>query len=186
MKYISTGAVMTKGTEHVFEVCKGNHKFTLAGELAAVWLSGRFAFSDAQSASEIRNLEHLCRMDLAVKAEEADVAQYRALTHCTLAPADCHYPYWGLSVLEKTELKWLREAGLRLTIAELIYLNEHGILPTPTLLGSAHTQELVEIIYTRETIMDNILEAQMEDATSRDAVVNAVLRLLKKKRIVLL
>lgn len=186
MKYISTGAVMTKGTEHVFEVCKGNHKFTLAGELAAVWLSGRFAFSDANSTSEIRNLEHLCRMDLAVKAEKADVAQYRALTHCTLAPVDCRYPYWGLSALEKTELKWLREAGLRLTIAELIYLNEHGILPTPTLLGSAHTQELVATIYTRETIMDNILELQMENAASRDAVVNAVLRLLKKKRIVLL
>lgn len=186
MKYISTGAVMAKGTEHVFEVCKGNHKFTLARELAAVWLSGRLAFSDAKSASEIRNLEHLCRMSLAVKAEDADAAKYRALTRCTLAPADCRYPYLGLSALEKTKLKWLREAGLRLTIAELIYLNEHGILPTPALLGSEHTQELVETIYTRETILDNILESQMESAASRDDVVNAVLRLLKKKRIILL
>lgn len=186
MKYISTGAVMTKGTEHVFEVCKGNHKFTLAGELAAVWLSGRFAFSDAQSASEIRNLEHLCRMDLAVKAEEADVAQYRVLTHCTLVSADCRYPYCGLSALEKTVLRWLREACLRLTIAELVYLNEHDILPNPTLLGGDNTQTLVEAIYTRENILDNILELQMENAVSRDAVVNAVLRLLKKKRIVLL
>lgn len=186
MKYISTGAVVTKGTEHVFEVCKGNHKFTLAGELAAVWLSGRFTFTDATSASEICNLEHLCKMDLAVKAEEADAAQYRALTHCTLVPATCRYPYLGLSALEKTALRWLRDAGLRLTIAELIYLNEHSILPIPTLLGNAHTQELVETIYTSENIFDNILESQMENAVSRDAVVNAILRLLKKKRIVLL
>lgn len=186
MKYISTGAVMNKGTEHIFEVCKSNHKFTLTGELAAVWLSGRFAFSDAKSASEIRNLEHLCRMGLAVKADDVNAAKYWALTHCTLAPADCRYPYWGLPALEKTVLRWLREAGLRLTIAELVYLNEHSILPNPTLLGGDNTQILVETIYTRETIMDNILEAQMEDATSRDAVVNAVLRLLKKKRIVLL
>ena len=186
MKYISTGAVMTKGTEHVFEVCKGNHKFTLAGELAAVWLSGRFTFTDATSASEIRNLEYLCCMNLAIKAEDADATQYRALTHCTLAPADCRYPYWGLSTLEKTVLRWLREAGLRLTIAELVYLNEHDILPNPTLLGGDNTQSLVETIYTSENIFDNILELQMENAASRDAVVNAVLRLLKKKRIVLL
>lgn len=186
MKYISTGAVMTKGTEHIFEVCKGNHKFTLAGELATVWLSGRFAFTDAKSASEIRNLEHLCRMDLAVKAEDCDATQYRVLTHCTLVPAACRYPYLGLSALEKTVLRWLREAGLRLTIAELIYLNEHNILPNPALLGGDNTQSLVETIYTRENILDNILESQMEHAVSRDEIVNAVLRLLKKKRIVLL
>lgn len=186
MKYISTGAVMTKGTEHVFEVCKGNHKFTLAGELAAVWLSGRLGFSDAKSVSEIRNLEHLCRMGLAVKADDVNAAKYWALTHCTLAPAECRSPYWGLSTVEKTTLRWLREAGLRLTIAELVYLNEHNILPNPTLLGGENTQTLVETIYTSENILDNILESQMEYATSRDAVVNAVLRLLKKKRIVLL
>ncbi len=186
MKYISTGAVMTKGTEHIFEVCKGNHKFALTGKLAAVWLSGRFGFYNATSTSEIRNLEHLCRMCLAVKAEDCDAGEYHALTNCTLVPATCRYPYLGLSALEKTVLRWLREAGLRLTIAELIYLNEHHILPTPTLLGNENTQNLVETIYTRETIGDNILESQMEHADSRDEIVNAVLRLLKKKRIVLL
>ena len=47
-------------------------------------------------------------------------------------------------------------------------------------------QNLVEQIYTTDTIFDNILENQMEHAVSRDTVVRIVLKLLKKKRIVLL
>ena len=43
-----------------------------------------------------------------------------------------------------------------------------------------------ETIYTQETIFDNILETQMEHAAVRDEVVSALLRLLKKKRILLL
>ena len=45
-------------------------------------------------------------------------------------------------------------------------------------------QTLVERIYTKDTIFDNILENQMERAEKRDYVVKLVLRLLKKKRIV--
>ena len=40
MKYISIGAVMTEGTEHILTVCRGNNKFTLTGDLANVWLAG--------------------------------------------------------------------------------------------------------------------------------------------------
>ena len=40
-------------------------------------------------------------------------------------------------------------------------------------------------IYTRTSILDNTLENQMEHARCRDSVVEAVLYLLKKNRLVL-
>lgn len=86
----------------------------------------------------------------------------------------------------KELLLWLTEAGLRLTSAELVFLAEHHVAPQINLLGDRNRQNLTETIYTQETIFDNILEVQMEHAAVRDEVVSALLRLLKKKRILLL
>ena len=58
--------------------------------------------------------------------------------------------------------------------------------PEPKYLGQKNVQTLVERIYTKDTIFDNILENQMERAVCRDQIVKVVLKLLKKKRIVLL
>lgn len=80
----------------------------------------------------------------------------------------------------------LREAGLVLSMAELTYLMDRKITPCQDLLGSCNAQALVERIYTRDTIYDNILENQMEKAATTDQTVGLVLRLLKKKRIILL
>ena len=54
------------------------------------------------------------------------------------------------------------------------------------LLGSGNAQALVERIYTRDTVYNNILENQMERAEARDRTVKAIMQLLRKKRIVLL
>jgi hypothetical protein len=71
-------------------------------------------------------------------------------------------------------------------MAELVYLMERDIEPEVKYLGQENVQRLVERIYTKDTIFDNILENQMERAEKRDQVVKLVLSLLKKKRIVLL
>ena len=83
-------------------------------------------------------------------------------------------------------MKWLANAGLRLSVAELIYLIEHKIKPENSLFYTENTQVLVETIYTQNTIYDNILENQMLDANCREEVVQLLLRLLSKKRIVML
>ena len=83
-------------------------------------------------------------------------------------------------------MRWLTDAGLHLTAAELVFLAEHRIKPTANLLGERNRPRLTERIYTQETIFDNILEAQMGHAAARDEVVNALLRLLEKRRILLL
>jgi len=47
-------------------------------------------------------------------------------------------------------------------------------------------QALVETIYTAETIGDNIMEAQMEEARVRDIVVSTLLRMIRKRKIIIL
>lgn len=186
MKYISIGAVKNEGTEHILEVTHGNRSFRLEGILAQLWLNGRRGFAIAEGPVELRKLNQLKRMNLAVEADGSGAEEYRALTRCTLVPAQRKHPYWGLNGMEKTCLQWIREAGLVLSMAELTYIMDHQIPLQPGLLGSENAQALVERIYTQDTIFDNILENQMEYAKTRDDTVKAVLTLLKRKRIVLL
>ena len=186
MKYISIGAVMSEGTEYRVTVCRGMNKFTLTGDHAAVWLNGRLGFADTKKPTEDQALEYLIRIGLAIKTSDYAIAEYRTLTQCTIVPAERKYPFLGLSGTEKAVLQWLREAGLVLSMAELVYLIDRNVPLEPKYLGSSNTQNLVERIYTRDTIFDNILENQMERAAMREKTVNTVLSLLRKKRIVLL
>ena len=186
MKYISIGTVVEEGTEYILHVCRGGNSFRLTGELAALWLNGRLGFASAVKPTERQKLEYLVKMGLAIKADGSAAEEYRTLTQCTMVPTDRKLPYWGLNNREKTVLRWLRGSCLTLSMAELTYLMDRNINPQECLLGVGNTQALVETIYTRETIGDNILEAQMERATVRDRTVKVILALLKKKRIVLL
>ena len=186
MRYISIGVVVTEGTEHNLTVCRGSNKFNLTGNLAAIWLNGRFGFAEAKKLEEVKILEQLIRMGLAIKSSSYPIAEYRTLTQCTIVPADRKHPFLGLNSVERTVLKWLREAGLVLSMAELVYLIDRAIPVETKYLGNDNTQLLVERIYTKDTIFDNILENEMERAAMREKTVNTVLSLLRKKRIVLL
>lgn len=87
---------------------------------------------------------------------------------------------------KKTIVFWLINAGIRLSTAELTYLVENKVKPEPELLYAVNRQSLIEKIYTVSTIADNILENQMAAAKCRDHVVQALLSLLKKKKILML
>lgn len=186
MKYISIGAVTTEGTEYILEVCRCGNCFQLTGELVTLWLNGHQGFADAESPNAQKALEQLVKMGLAFLADGSVAEEYRTLNHCTLVPADRKHPYWGLRKRERAALQWLREAGLVLSMAELTFLMDRGIEPREELLGKENIHALVHIIYTRDTICDNILENQMEAAASQRDTVRIVLSLLKKQRIVLL
>ena len=186
MNYISIGAVTKSSTEHIVMVSHCGYDYTLTGELARLWLNGRFAFDAARNQIQQQALNQLMRMGLVIVAEDAPEGAYRALTRARLVPSNIKNAYTGLSRDEKTALKWIRETGLVLSMAELVYLMDRDVQPEQKYLGKDHIQALVERIYTRDTIFDNILENQMEHAPRREYVVKLVLRLLKKKRIVLL
>lgn len=82
---------------------------------------------------------------------------------------------------EREMLDWLMKAGLHLTVAELVCLNEKGISPTEDLLYSYNRQALTEAIYLDHSIQDNVLEAQMEHSPARDVTVATILSLLRKR-----
>ena len=186
MKYISMGAVTKPSTEHIVYVSHCGFDYTLTGDLAYMWLNGRFGFDASRNQFQNNALNQLERMGLVVITEDVLEGEYRALTKVRLVPARSRNPYKGLSRNEKTALKWITETGLILSMAELVYLMERDIEPEEKYLGQENVQRLVERIYTKDTIFDNILENQMERAEKRDQVVKLVLSLLKKKRIVLL
>ena len=188
MKYISKGIVIKDSTEDLLFVTHNGIDFQLTGEQAALWLNGRFGFAKTRkTVLEEKALRQLVRQGLVEIAEgDGSVFEYRALTQCILVPAKSRSSCTMLSAMQKELLSWMSKAGLRLTVAELVFLAEHGIAPAEHLLGAGNRQALTETIYTQDTIFDNILEAQMEHAAMRDEVVSALLKLLKKKKILLL
>ena len=186
MKYISIGAILNEGTEHILDVAHGGAQFRLTGEKARLWLNGRLGFAEAFNPMHLTMVEQLFKMGLVIKCDGSRAEEYRALTKCTIVPAEREHPYWFLRPHEKTILQWLRNAGLVLSMAELVYLVDRNVPMDEKLIGSVNAQALVERIYTRDTVYNNILENQMERADAKDHVVKAVLELLRKKRIVLL
>ncbi len=186
MKYISIGAVLNEGTEHILDVTHGGAQFRLTGEKARLWLNGRLGFAEVFNPMHLNLLDQLFKMGLVIKCDGSRAEEYRALCKCTLVPAEQNHPYWFLRPDEKAVLQWIRSAGLVLSMAELVYLLDRNVPLDEKLLGSNHAQALVERIYTRDTVYNNILENQMERAASRNRVEKAVLGLLRKKRIVLL
>ena len=185
MIYLSKGTVQAGATERLLFVLYCGQRFELTGETASTWLDGRFDFAEAANRREA-SVAYLANLGL-VETEPANdaLSRYRIATRCIFCPADTTKAS-VLRAMDKEILQWLKNAGVRLTVAELVYLIENGIKPTQDLLHTDNRQRLIERIYTVDTIADNLLETQMEAAECRDAVVQSLLRLLKKKLVLVL
>ena len=187
MMYLSKGIVCNGSTEQLLKIAHGGYEYDLHGREAALWLEGRFGMAVTTAAADESFLGHLQRMGLVeCESEENAVARYRILANCVLCPAKRRRIRFPLSNLEQRVMTWLTKAGLRLSTAELVYLVDRDVRPCEKLLYTTNCQALVERIYTVDTISDNVLETQMEAAHRRDDTVQALLQLIKKKRIVVL
>lgn len=187
MIYISKGIVQKNSTEQIIRILRGSQSFQLTGVEAQVWLDGRFEFASADDPARIRAIEHLSRMGLVeYEQEDSPVARYRILVRCICCAAVTPRISLPIRHDEKEILKWLRNAGLRLSTAELIYLQEHQIKPVQELLYVENRQALTEAIYLNSNISDNLLECQMEHAACRDDVTRTLMSLLRKKKILVL
>ena len=167
-------------------VSRCGQTLTLTGEQETLWLAGQHQPSWADYGSKQQHLQTLEQMGLVETSWETEpLALYRILTRCVICPADVALFRRPLNPRERVVYNWLTRAGMRLTAAELILLYDHGVRPTPGLLGEANRQALTETIYTTETIFDGILEADMEHAPRRDEAVQVILGLLRKRRVFL-
>lgn len=187
MMYISKGIVKEGSTFQRLTVCHSGDEYVLTGKEASTWLAGRYEIATVPDNAADHQIGHLHRMGL-VESEEGDSAvhKYRLLTKCILVPARRAGFLLFASKMEKQILTWLGKAGIRLSTAELVYLIDREVKPSNDLLNTDHRQELIERIYTKGTIRDNVLEAQMEKAVFRDEIVEALLHMIKKKRLVVL
>ena len=181
MIYLSKGIVQKGSTEQLLFVLYGGQKFELTGNAAATWLNGRFNFAEALGRNET-SVTYLQKLGLVeTETDNDELSRYRIASRCIFCPADTAKTS-VLRAMDKEILQWLKNAGVRLTVAELVYLIENGIKP----LYTDNRQKLIERIYTVDTIADNLLENQMETAKCRDAVVQSLMRLLKKKLVLVL
>lgn len=186
MEYISVGTKMEQAYGGILRVSHCGQKFRLTKRKAGLWQIGSLGFASADRAEDIQELRELAGMGIVVLAKEKEKGKYRALTRCIICPTGRLFSYMGLSGKCKTVMKWLSKAGLCLTMAELVYLMDRGIEPSPELLGVKNRQALVEAIYTRETVFDSILENEMETALACNETVEIIEALLKRKRVFLL
>lgn len=187
MLYLSKGVLCKNSTTDEVRVARGNTVVTLTGLEAETWLSGRFNMISTDDREKCSAIQSLYDMGLAEYEDAIDeTAQYYILTRCICCPAKTSLIKKPLSNCERTVMIWLDNAGLRLSTAELMYLVENKVKPTDNLFYEENAQALVETIYTKDTIFDNILENQMGQAKCRNEVVCSLLLLLSKKRIVML
>lgn len=188
MRYLAKGVVARQSTEHILRIHHFGNEFVLTGLAAGLWLDARFhvAQTEQDNFNEEKEIRRLIKMDLVEAVEPDETGIYRALTKCILVPTETHGLPCRLTREERDLLRWITGAGLRLTMAELVYLTEHDMRPEQQWLGEENRQSLTEAIYTTQTIFDGTLETLMETASSRERTVKTILSLLRKKRVLLL
>ena len=186
MLYISKGMIykISSITEAYVSRCGG--EYVLNGSQTALWLAGRFHVAYAENTEQQSVLRQLDSMGLAEVTVPDDAAYYRLLTNCVICPVNPSVFRFPLNKDEKLIWKWVKTAGFKLTVSELVYLCEQNITPRPAFFGKDNRHILIHAIYTRETIFNRILAAKMEESPARNRTVSAILGLLRKKRIILI
>jgi hypothetical protein len=187
MIYISKGIIPWKPSEGSVSVSHCGALYKLAGVQADLWLAGKYEPRHTRNPEENAALEQLAALGIAECGDGSEnAAVFRLLTNSAICPVRAKTLPTLLNQDERRLWRWIRNAGLRLTMAELTLLTERGIKPEAALMGEQNRQALTESIYTTETIFDGILENLMEKSPARDGTVRAVLGLLRKKKIFLI
>lgn len=186
MLFISKGIPEKNGISAELRIVIGGQVCTVFGLEEDLWLRGRLGFAETASRDEEAAIQNLLRNGLAEYTFRKDPAtRYTILSRCMIIPSEPGKRN-ALAKEEKILLNWIRDAGFRLSLAELVYLFENRVRPTARLLGEDNRQALTERLYPDGGIEANILEAKMASSKARDTVVDAVIGLLQKKRVVLL
>lgn len=183
MLYISKGIIVKQRRDTV-TVNHCGRLFELRGNMAKDWLAGHI---EPRYLGKAR-LNDLVQMGLAETQPGVDFIPelYRMLLCTVIAPKKQGMPYFGLHENEKRLLRWIRNAGLRLTTAELVRINDLCLEPEDEYLGGENRQRLVEALYHADNIFDDALETAMEHSAAMPDTLGAILGLLKKQKIVLI
>ncbi len=177
MMYISKGILTKETDDHCFVFHRGT-EYSLNRLESELWKAGRDRLCESDCILTIEDMEETGLISI---AEDNSIKSiYDLLFDCMFIP--CRHPSGRepMTSAESILFVWLREAGIRLTTAELICLCERNISPTENLLGEKGRQELITAIYLNNDINEFTLEHQMESAESRDWVITGLLSLVQK------
>ena len=186
MLFISKGIPGKNGISADLRIVIGGQVCSVFGLEEDLWLRGRLGFAETASRDEEAAIQNLLRNGLAeYTSRKHPAARYTILSRCMIIPSEPGKRN-ALAKEEKILLSWIRDAGFRLSLAELVYLFENRVRPTARLLGEDNRQALTDRLYPDGKIETGAMDSGMESSRARDTVVDAVLGLLKKKRVVLL
>lgn len=187
MLYLSKGVVQPKSSIDNLCLERGGKQYQLQGIKAAIWAKGRLGFADTESKAEEQAVRCLADKGLVEMENRTDsISKYRILTRCICCLAKRRRRMSSrLNEQEQQIYTWLQKAGIHLSVAELVFLQEHQITADNEIFDVRNRQKLIETIYTKDNIQDNLLEHQMEKAACRDEVVEALMQLLEKKKILI-
>lgn len=124
-------------------------------------------------------------MGLIEIAEPNENANFRLLTDCVICMVKPSVSVFRLNKNGRRIWTWIKYAGFKLTISELVYIMDRDIKAGLSFFGKDNWHTLIHAIYTPDTISDRILETMMEESPARNSTVLAVLGLLQKKFIIL-
>lgn len=185
MIYLSKGVACKDSSGHT--VCNSGKTTQLSEVEKELWEKGRYGIAEITDPVEKTEVANLIRQGLAeCEVKNNAASRYWLWTRCFVCPAKKDFNFHPLQSDEQHIYTWLCFAGVRLTVAEIIFLVEHDIKPTEDLLYAKNRQALIERIYTAETIADRVLEYQMECASCRDDVIEHLTNMLRKKYVVIL
>lgn len=183
MMYLSKGITAKGANQDIFYVSHCGRVFALGPEQAKLWQAGQHGPQKVPVGME-RLIQCMAGSGIVTVTEETGkLAKYRLLTSCVICPEHDAPTAWVRPGRDRRIWTWIEQAGLRLTASELVRLEEQGAQPTPTLLGGEGRQQLTELVYSRESIFDGILETAMEHSPVRDVCVASLLRLLRAGRL---
>lgn len=185
MLFLSRGVLLKCFQNGNIEIARDNEKVIVKGRDALLWQRGKIGFSTVRVEKELVGLSYLVKEGLAVSDEdEGSLGRYQILSKCNLKlNRKLLLSNHKLEEKEKEILCWLKEAGIYLSLAELIQLREKELHPEKQWLGSSNRQRLIMQIYSQGMLKENVLIEQMEASEYRDETVDIVMSLYLKKKI---
>ncbi len=187
MIYISKGMELKDSKENQVKIHSFRGRYELSGKKSLLWERGRQDFATIYTIEEERVLFELEKEHLVEFTESQDMrARYFLLMRCMLYVPKKRRIGLFMNAYDRRIFYWLKKAGYRLNIGELIYLMEHKVQPDKLLLGKEQAGRLYRKIHVRQLEFGRDFERRMSVARCREAVVESVIRLVKQRKIYLI
>lgn len=188
MMYVSKGILCKRKRRQWILIRQYDCLIKLFGEEAAAWEKGRLGFAYTHHRGEINVIQNLMKKGLvAIESGESEIDKYNLLRHCSIySNPKFQFCFKFFNKTEKRILRWIKKAGTYLSCSELVALEDKGIKPQAELLYKDNVVKLMKILYPALVSISGDMESRMRYSIYRQSTVNAVMTLLRRKRVIIM